>query len=106
MKPLILLTLAAILPPAIQAEYIDYSRQPLGTLEPNAYGPGIAKDATGRAFHYAPGPLGAAPRTRQNRPGYVDWSEQPMGEIRQDAYGIGTDADETGRPFHAEPVDE
>jgi|GEM_PF-1033531 len=98
--------LAALLPLTAQGEYIDYSRQPLGTLEPNAYGPGIAKDATGRAFRFKPGPLGAAPRTRQNRPGYVDWSEQPLGEIRQDYYGPGTDTDATGRPFHAEPDDE
>ena len=103
MKPLILLTLAAILPPATQAEYIDYGRQPLGTLEPNAYGPGIAKDATGRAFRFKPGPLGSDPRTRHHRPDYIDWGEQPMGEIRQDAYGPGTHSDATGRPFHTEP---
>jgi len=104
MKRLILL--AALLPLTAQGENIDYSRQPLGEIRQNLYGPGVSADATGRAFRFKPGPLGAAPRTRQNRPGYVDWSEQPMGEIRQDAYGIGTGTDQTGRPFHAEPNDE
>ncbi len=103
MKLMILPALAAILTTGAHAETIDYSQQPLGPLELDAYGPGVAQDATGRAFRFKLGALGAAPRTRHHRPDYIDWSEQPMGEIRQDAYGPGTHSDATGRPFHVEP---
>lgn len=101
MKPLILI--ATLISTAAQAEYIDWGKQPTGKIRSDAYGPGIASDATGRPFRFKPGPLGATPRTRQTRPGYVDWGQQPLGEIRQDYYGPGIDADESGRPFHAEP---
>jgi hypothetical protein len=57
--------------------------QPLSAFTPNAYGPGIHSDGTGRAFDY---------RTQQGLqvPGHV--------YVKPNAYGLGTGMDAYGRP--------
>jgi hypothetical protein len=56
---------------------------PLGPVTPNAYGPGIHSDGTGRAFDY---------RTQEGRqvPGLTP--------VKPNAYGLGTGMDAYGRP--------
>jgi hypothetical protein len=62
-----------------------YSTQPgppfLGTYTPNAYGPGINSDATGRPFIWQP-----------------DFGGPALGPIRPNVYGPGIGSDATGRP--------
>jgi hypothetical protein len=57
--------------------------QPMGPVTPNAYGPGIHSDGTGRAFDY---------RTRQGQqvPGHLD--------VKPNVFGPGTGMDAYGRP--------
>lgn len=97
MKTLFILTLISL---SAQAEYIDYGAQPLGRVTPG-YGLGSSRDNTGRAYHYAPGALGA-PSVHQ-APGFIDYGAQPSGRITRDAYGLGTHKDAQGRAFHYAP---
>jgi hypothetical protein len=61
------------------------SRPFLGPYRPNAYGPGINSDATGRPFVWQPD---QGPR-------------DPSGQVRPDAYGPGIGMDQYGRPVRA-----
>jgi hypothetical protein len=58
----------------------------LGPITPNAYGPGIHSDATGRPFQW---------RTQQG--------EEAQGPVKPDAYGLGVGMDQYGRPVRANP---
>ncbi|MDT3778183.1 hypothetical protein PJI16_11510 [Nitrospira sp. MA-1] len=57
----------------------------LGPIAPNAYGPGINSDATGRPFTYQPDFGGS---------GYPD----PTLKVKPNAYGPGVGMDQYGRP--------
>ena len=54
----------------------------LGPYKPNAYGPGVNMDATGRPFSWRPQWGGGGPALR----------------VRPDAYGPGIGMDQFGRP--------
>src|SRR5664280_1464527 len=56
----------------------------LEPYQPNAYGPGINSDATGRPFILQPSP-GNGPA-------------DPLSDVRPDAYGPGIGMDQYGRP--------
>jgi hypothetical protein len=56
----------------------------LEPYQPNAYGPGINSDATGRPFNWQP------------LPGYGP--ADPLSSVRPDAYGPGIGTDQYGRP--------
>ena len=57
--------------------------------QPNAYGPGINSDATGRPFTWEPLP-GNGPA-------------DPFSRVRPNAYGPGIGMDQYGRPVQATP---
>lgn len=57
----------------------------LSPYKPNAYGPGINSDATGRPFVWKP--EGAGPQTFD-----------PFLKVKPDAYGLGVSMDQYGRP--------
>ena len=58
-----------------------YSTDPASSYTPDAYGPGINSDATGRPFIWKP-----------------DFGGPALGPIKPDAYGPGIGMDATGRP--------
>lgn len=58
----------------------------LGPAKPNAYGPGLHSDATGRPFEW---------RTQEG--------ETVREDVRPNAYGPGIGMDVYGRPVHATP---
>lgn len=62
----------------------------LEPYQPNAYGPGINSDATGRPFIWQPLP-GNGPA-------------DPNSNVTPDAYGPGIGMDQYGRPVQARPV--
>jgi len=84
---------------AAQAEYKDYSQRqqsrrlnppPQGRITPDAYGPGINSDATGRPFRWKP-----QGGHREHRDPFLD--------VKPNVYGPGTGEDQYGRPVEAEP---
>jgi hypothetical protein len=62
-----------------------------GPYQPNAYGPGIDMDATGRPFVW------------QTQPGFGP--RDPLSTVQPDAYGPGIGMDQYGRPVQAVPFD-
>jgi hypothetical protein len=58
----------------------------LGPGRPDAYGPGINADATGRPFWYVP-----------------QFGGSVLGPVRPNVYGPGIGSDGTGRPVFAVP---
>jgi hypothetical protein len=58
----------------------------LGPITPNAYGPGIHSDATGRPFQWT---------TQQG--------EAVQTPVKPNAYGLGVGMDPYGRPVYANP---
>jgi serine/threonine-protein kinase len=65
------------------------AQQFLGPYQPNAYGPGINSDATGRPFTWQPSP-GSDPA-------------DPLSRVSPDAYGPGIGMDQYGRPVQPAP---
>ena len=61
----------------------------LGPVTPNAYGPGIHSDATGRPFRWVP-----------QQGGMVD----PFSRVTPNAYGPGIGMDQYGRPVTPTPL--
>jgi hypothetical protein len=83
MRTWIVLLILLFTPSFVSAQL--YPSQPplLGPMTPNAYGPGIGMDGTGRPFYWqAPG-----------QPNFPDPTIQP----RINQYGFGSSADQYGR---------
>lgn len=72
--------------PAVQGQTLSglLGRGFLGPHRPNAYGPGMNADATGRPFIWQPDPGFGSP--------------DPFGTVKPDAYGLGVGMDQYGRP--------
>ena len=85
----------------VQAEWRDYSGQPQtqqrraltpppqGQIKPNAYGPGVNSDATGRPFKWQP-------------QGIPKEHDDPLLKVKPNVFGPGTGIDQYGRPVQAE----
>jgi hypothetical protein len=84
---IVLIVLVLLWPASIFAQTADGYLKP---YQPNAYGPGINSDATGRPFSWQPVP-GNGP---------VD----PLSRVRPDAYGPGIGMDQYGRPVQPVPL--
>jgi hypothetical protein len=80
----VVLVLALLSPAGVLAQPL------LGPYQPNAYGPNINSDATGRPFRWEPSP--------RNGPA------EPFSNVRPDAYGPGIGMDQYGRPVQAVPL--
>lgn len=74
----------SVLQPPQQLIPTPGSRALLGPYTPNAYGPGMNADATGRPFIWQPDP-GFGPA-------------DPFSRVKPDAYGLGVGMDQYGRP--------
>lgn len=59
----------------------------LGPGRPDAYGPGIHSDATGRPFAWR-----------------TDDGQMAFGRVKENAYGLGVGMDQFGRPVRARPL--
>jgi hypothetical protein len=66
-----------------------FAQQYLEPYQPNAFGPGINRDATGRPFVW------------QTEPGYGP--ADPLAPVRPDVYGPGIGMDVYGRPVNPAP---
>lgn len=77
----LLVTIVLLLPLGASAQTF------LGPYHPNAYGPGINSDATGRPFVWQP------------QSGFG--SAGPVGNVVPNAYGPGIGMDQYGRPVRA-----
>ncbi len=62
----------------------------LSPMKPNAYGPGIHSDATGRPFKFKT----------------FDGQDVGIFKVKPNAYGPGVGMDEFGRPVRAVPLNE
>ncbi len=72
--------------PGSAPDELDPGSGLLGPITPNAYGPGIHSDATGRLFQW---------RTQQG--------EVVRDPVKPDASGLGVGMDQYGRPVLANP---
>ena len=81
----VLIVLTLMLPAGVFAQQLGQNAGAfLEQYQPNAYGPGINSDATGRPFVWQPSPGNGPP--------------DPLTTVRPDTYGPGVGMDQYGRP--------